>query len=408
MDQKNNHIIFKLKSFPQISETFVVANIVEAIKKGYSVTIITDKINPIAKSSQEYLFKKYQLLEKTIAFKSPTGSNRKAKALQILLRPKKLYYFLKLWQLRKKKSLDYIFLIQFYWNYRNAKIIHVHFATAINPLFDLKKIGLLKSKIIVTFHGYDAHFLPEGNSLKRLLENFNTYVSRITVNSTYLKEKLVAKGFNKNVIEIIPIGFDETVFQLKKSKNFNNVPFKIISVGRLVTLKGHDFGIKAIFQLKEMGFDISYTIVGTGAEYDNLLGLIKRLNLENQVFLLGSKSQLEIKELLENHHLFLMTSTKDESGRSEAFGVVSLEAQAMGLPIVGFNAGGFPDTVLDGETGFLVEDKNIKELSNKIATLINDEKLLKQMSTACIAHVNNKFNTKHTTGKYLDLYEQLY
>ena len=352
MNKKGVNIIFKTKSFPNISETFVVANIVDAINKGYAVTIITDKLQTLEKTSQLELFKKYGLLEKTVSFKTPTSSNRKVKALQLLLHPQKLYYFLKLVQLRKKKSFDAIFRIHFYWKFRNTKIVHVHFATALAPLLELKKIGLLKSKIIVTFHGYDAHFLPDRNKLELLIKDYHKYVAQITVNSAYLKDKLITKGFRESLIKIIPIGYSRELFKINKHKKRISTPFKIISVGRLVTLKGHYFGIKAISKLLKKEIDVSYTIVGEGPEFENLNKLILDLGLSKNIFLTGKKNQQEIKELFENSKLFLMTSTIDEHGRREAFGVVSLEAQAMGLPIVGFDSGGFPDTIIDGKTGF--------------------------------------------------------
>jgi len=398
-------IIFKTNSFPNISETFIVSNIIETIKKGYSVTIITDKINSISKTSQKNLIDDFELIKRTqVNFSPKERPIRYLKAMYLLLHPLKLYFFFKFWQLRKKKSLSYIFIIQFYWKFRKAKLFHVHFATAINPLFDLKQIGLLKSNIIVTFHGYDAHFLPKGTNLEMLLNNFKEYVSNITVNSTYLKNKLIAKGFLKETISIVPIGYDETIFKPTKEKLSQNLPFKLISIGRLVTIKGHQFGVKAVKQLKDNGIQVKYTIVGEGVEYKQLVKLIKKLKLEDAVNLVGAKSQLEIKKLLEEHHLFLMTSTKDEFNRQEAFGVVSLEAQAMGLPIVGFNSGGFPETIIEGKTGITVKDKDVDSFTNAIEKLILNKEKLIFMSRAAKTHVKKNFNIALTTKKYLDLY----
>ena len=100
-----------------------------------------------------------------------------------------------------------------------------------------------------------------------------------------------------------------------------------------------------------------------------------------------------------------MPSTKDNSGRSEAFGVVSLEAQAMGLPIIGFDAGGFPDTIIDGITGFLVEDKNIEKMASTIEKLILDQNLLAEMSKQAINNTITNFNVHKTTGQYFKLYD---
>ena len=108
--------------------------------------------------------------------------------------------------------------------------------------------------------------------------------------------------------------------------------------------------------------------------------------------------------LLGENNLFLMTSTIDKYGRREAFGAVSLEAQAMDLPVIGFKSGGFPETVIDGNTAILVEDKNINSMAEAVESLINDKKLMNSMSKGARTHVLESFSFEKTTKRYLDLY----
>jgi colanic acid/amylovoran biosynthesis glycosyltransferase len=156
--------------------------------------------------------------------------------------------------------------------------------------------------------------------------------------------------------------------------------------------------------LKDKGYDVQYNLVGSGAELEKLQDLIVQLQLEDTVFLLGTKDQSEIKSLLESHHLFLMTSTSDEKGRREAFGVVSLEAQSMGLPVIGFKSGGFPETISEGKTGYTVEDRNVEAMSLAIETVINDSLLFESMSMEAVKHVSANFSKENTTDKYIQLY----
>ena len=161
-------------------------------------------------SSQPILINQYNLIDRVVSPSPPKGKlNRYIKSIQLLFNPLRLYFFIKYWILKKKKSLDYIFILQFYFKFRKIDIFHVHFATAINPLFELKKIGLIKSKIVITFHGYDEHGLPEGRRLNEIISKFDNNVDQITVNSKYLKDKLLLRGFNKKIIKLIPIGYDE-------------------------------------------------------------------------------------------------------------------------------------------------------------------------------------------------------
>ena len=401
----NKLIVFKTNAFPTFSETFIVSNITAAIDAGFKVKIIVDAINPKTNTSQPNILEQYGLMDKTVKFKQPTQKiKRKIKALYFLLNPLLLYYFIKYWKFKGKKSLDYLFILQFYWKYRNTKTFHVHFATAINPLFELKEIGFLKSKMVVTFHGYDEHGLPKGEQLKNIIHNFNKYVSHITANTQYLKNKLIIKGFSANDIIVITIGIDTNFFENDTDEIIENKPFKIITVGRFVEIKAQAYGIKAVKLLINKGYKISYSLVGYGGELKNLQQLVKELNLEDSVTFYGSRNQDEIKALLKEQNLFLMTSSSDKSGRCETFGVVSLEAQAMGLPVVGFQSGGFPETLIEGKTGITVEDKNYDEMANAIELLLNDHEKRNRMSVAAKKHINDNFDSSIVTCKYLELY----
>jgi colanic acid/amylovoran biosynthesis glycosyltransferase len=402
----NNLIIFKTNSFPTISETFIVSNIIEAVKNGYEVKIIVDTVNPKTNTSQPDLLAQYGLLDKVSKLEQPKGGiKRIIKAFQYLLNPFLFYYFLRYYILKKKFSLSYAFILKFYKDFRETKTFHVHFASAIHPLFELKEIGFLKSKVVLTFHGYDEHSLPKGELLKNLTHNFNKYVCHITANTEYLKNKLVTKGFDSNKIKIIPIGIDTDFFENKTIETYKNQPFKIITVGRFVAIKGQSFGIKSVKLLKDKGCKIAYTLVGYGKELNSLQKLVKELNLEDTVTFCGAKNQEEIKALLKKSQLFLMTSTSDITERCEAFGVVSLEAQAMGVPIIGFKSGGFPETIIEGETGITVEDKNYTEMANTIELLINDHEKRNRMSVAAKRHIKDNFDSSKVTSKYIELYD---
>lgn len=401
----SRYVVFKTNSFPTFSETFIVSNIIEAINAGFEIKIIVDSINEKTNTSQPNLLEQYGLLDKVLKFDQPKGNlNRKVKAIYLLLNPLMLYFFIKYILYKGKKSFDYAFILNFYWKYRKAVAYHVHFATAIHPLFDLKEIGFFKSKIIVTFHGYDEHGLPKGLPLKNIIHNFNKYVSHITTNTLYLKDKLVNKGFPADKIKIIPIGINTGFFQNDADEFMDDEFFKLITVGRFVEIKGQAYGVMAVKLLKDKGYKITYTLVGYGDEYNNLQELVCKLNLKDEVVFCGSKDQNEIKALLKEQHLFLMTSTSDKVNRCETFGVVSLEAQAMGVPVVGFKSGGFPETLIEGKTGITVEDKNINKMVEAIELLINDNKMRNRISIAAKRHIKDNFDSSKVTIKYIELY----
>jgi colanic acid/amylovoran biosynthesis glycosyltransferase len=398
-------IVFKVKSFPTVSETFVVNNVVEAIKCGFDVSVITDKKNTAAKSSQENLLKDFVVLDKTFVFTQPKlRYKRYIKAFLLLLNPVLFYFFIKYVRFKKKRDLTLLFCLAFYYPHRKATAFHVHFGNTVEPLFELKKIGFIKSKIIVTFHGYDAHDLPKGPKLNKINKDFKKYVADITVNSAYLKNKLMNKSFSHQRISIVPIGIDSNFFTRKNSLTSEDGYFRLLSVGRLVSFKGHHFGVRVIKLLLDRGHNVKYSIIGEGPELPQLKILINKLKLNDSINLYGKKNQSEIKDFLNLSNVFLMTSTVDATGRREDFGVVSLEAQAMELPVVGFNSGGFPETIIDGKTGFLVQDQDVEGMVAAVEKLIHDRSLLQQMGKNAREHVLQNFSFEKTTKKYLELY----
>lgn len=402
---RQKKILYIIPSFPEVSETFIISNIVSTIKNNFNVALVCKKFNGISKSSQKEILINNKILDRVTVYNIIFPKyKRYIKAFKVLMHPTDLYFFLKFAKSKGKIVLEYLFILQFYRQYRNVDSIHIHFAKDLEPILTLKKIGFLKAKIIVTYHGYDAFILPIGDRLKKLNEDYLKCISSVTVNSHYLKQQLINSGFVFKDIYTIPVGVDTKVFA-GQSKQFLGEKWNLISVGRLIQLKGHEFGIRVVKLLMERGYDIDYKIVGSGSEEDKLRELVLELSLEENVFFLGSKTQLELKELYGESDLFLMTSTYDNvTYRREALGVVNLEAQAMGLPIVGFDSGGFKETIQSGVTGVLVEDRDVIGMSNAIIDLLKDEKKYKEFSKNALSLARNEFSMEKIGMDYISLY----
>jgi colanic acid/amylovoran biosynthesis glycosyltransferase len=394
--------------FPSVSETFVVSNIIGAIDKGYSVKILADSIQFPDLSSQSNLINKYNLLDATVSYKAPKGKARRyLLGLFYMLNPILLYYFIAYCRFQRKITWEYIFILKFYSSYRRVHAFHVHFATALDPLPALKEIKFITAKIVVTFHGYDAFYFPVGIRGEFILKYLEKHVAAVTTNSNYLKTILLKHGFNSQKISIVPIGIDTLFFKrIERDLTINTKrSVKIITVGRLIDLKGQRYGIEAIRELKTKGFSVNYTIVGDGDTKTILEKMIKDYKLESNVRLVGSKSQEEIRDLLSEADIFLITSVKDKTNRREAFGVVSLEAQAMNLPVVGFDSGGISETVENNISGFLVEEANITKLTLALQKLIENPELRHTMGLAARKFICENFKTEDTLKKYFDLYK---
>lgn len=401
---KKKTIVYKIRVFPTISETFIILNIVEAIKAGFDVQIIPDIIQKDFLGSQPHLLEKYDLKNKLYCYSSPKNKILRIKgALSYLLNVRLCYYFIKYCIFKKRISLEYIYTLNFYERFKKDAIFHVHFANREKPLFDLKKIGFLKSKIIITAHGFDIHNITQDEA-----SDINKLVSNVTVNTRYLKCQSIDNGIDTDLIEVVPVGIDTSLFKFKYiktlNKNYKNIDLVIFSVGRLIPLKGHIYGIMAVESLVNKGYNLKYKIVGHGEEREALLNYVKEAGLQETILIDDFLGQTELHNEFKKADIFLFPSTSDKTGRREAFGLVSLEAQAMGLPVIGFRSGGFPETIVEGQTGFAVEDKNVEALADRIEAFILNRELLIKMSKNGPKHINEKFSIESTTGQYLKLY----
>jgi colanic acid/amylovoran biosynthesis glycosyltransferase len=135
--------------------------------------------------------------------------------------------------------------------------------------------------------------------------------------------------------------------------------------------------------------------------------LIKQLKLEDKVIMTGAMDQQFIRDTLQQADIFLMTSTHDEEGRRETQGVVTGEAQACGLPVVAFNGGGIPYTMIDGKTGFLSEEKDYISMADHVEKLILDPVLRKKMSANARQFVVEHYSLESSAAKMQKIYQKL-
>ncbi len=377
---------------------------VTAIKAGHEIAVIADFFEENKKGSHESQDIAYDLKSNVYVQNAPRRFwPRLLQAIFYLLNPVLFYFYLKYCIIKGRVSLHYLFVIQFYAQFRKHTVFHVHFSNREQPLFDLKKIGFIKSKYIISFHGFDAYKIPYEAETSVHRNDINTLVSVCTVNSQFLKNQLIERGIDGHRIVVIPPGINTHLFSSSEPKQTDET-LQLLSVGRLIELKGHHFAIEAIKLLVANGKKVHYTIIGEGPRASALKNQIQAAHLQQEIRVLPFASQEEIKLRYMQSHVMLFPSTEGTNSRREAFGVVSLEAQAMGLPVIGFDSGGFPETMIPDRTGFLVADQNIKAMAIAIERFIDDKTLLSKMSKEAQKHVTVNFSDEKTVKKYLPLY----
>src|SRR5690606_27570050 len=204
-----------------------------------------------------------------------------------------------------KFNLATIYSFQFYKQFKDYDIIHIQYGTNKYPVDIFKKIGLLSSKLIVSFHGHDAFFpingfIPNNGYYNNLFK----YGDLIVANTPYLADEIKNLGCPLEKIKVIPVGIDTEFFYPKDGLKSQNESLRLITVGRLDKVKGHEYAIEIIDKLIKNNIMVTLTIVGEGKEREALEKLIQSKNLQKTITLVGKKSQEEIRDLLWNHDIY--------------------------------------------------------------------------------------------------------
>jgi len=292
----------------------------------------------------------------------------------------------------------------------NPDILHIHMGgdaarfTAIRNKFNIP--------VIATFHGTDATTSDYWKKKSNLIyhrqypgkrQNIIKDIDHFIAVSEYVKKAMIKQGYPEQKITVNYMGIDIDFFsksniQVKREKI-------VVFVGRLVKIKGCEYLIQAMSHVKKVVPDSKLVIIGDGQEASSLKELSNKNNV-NAEFLGVQKKEI-IKEYLQKASVFCCPSITMDSGGAEGLGIVFLEAQAMGVPVVSFLSGGIPEAVLNNKTGFLYSEKDIIGLSTGIITLLTNNILWKEFSINCKKHINLNFDIKKQTLLLEDIYKQL-
>jgi colanic acid/amylovoran biosynthesis glycosyltransferase len=407
-------IAILLNIFPRTSETFIVNQIVGLIERGHTVDIFAhhrsdEPVHPVVK--------KYQLIDRTQYLTIPT--NRKERLLaaaKIILkwgwrRPLRLLRSMNVFRYgRAAINLQLLcgqaFFMETWVNTPVYDVIHCHYGP--EGIFGqhLREIGAVKGALLTTFHGYDiASYVAQHGT--GVYDDLFRKGEAFTCSSNFIRGKLIAAGCDPAKISPFKLGTDLTKFDFVERRVDSDGDIRLITVGRLVEKKGLEYSIKAVANLVRQFPKLEYTIVGDGYLRQDLSFLIERLNLQKNVTLVGWKTQEEVRRLFAKSHIFVLASVLSSDGDFEGQGMVLQEAQAMGLPVVCTNHNGFSESILDGQSGFLVPERDADALSAKLAELIGQPDLWLEIGKKGRAFVEAKFDLSKRNDALVELYRRV-
>lgn len=285
---------------------------------------------------------------------------------------------------------------------RDYDLIYVHTITfPIPPIWIVNHIKNLS--LVFNLHGADLIGDSKLVHILRKLGHDLIMQSKLVVSpSSYFASefKIRYPAYPRDKIIVSPSGgVDTAVFKPKRNICLDS-DFVVGFVSRIDEGKGWDIYIRAMHLLHQHNYKVKGIIAGRGAQLEEMYALLRELNMESIVHYIGPIPHEKLPDVYSQFNLFCNASYR----AAESLGLVTIEAMACGIPVVGSNMAGTAECIISGYNGFLFAPGSVYDLYAKIEDylkLSNDTK--KQLAENAVMFAR-KFETNIIMSK---LYQQL-
>ena len=273
---------------------------------------------------------------------------------------------------------------------------------------------LLRRNVVLYVHGEELTIEHRPATIAQALRGMHLRLAHAIVTVSRFGRRALIERYNVSTrkIELISNGIDLERFQPRPADPMLRARYGLtgkrilLTVGRLSERKGMDRVIEALPAILSRHPDLHYLIVGEGEYRQQLDRLIAARRLSEHVTFAGRLAD----ETLNDHYaiadVFVMPHRKLASGDTEGFGVVFLEANACGVPVVAGTAGGAADAVQDGVNGLTVNGEDVSAIAQAIIRVLEDPALRRRLRAGGLARAR-KADCRRKAAEFLDLCRRL-
>lgn len=411
-------IAFLVDWFPNLSETFILNQITGLLDRGNQVDVYAS--GPSNQPVQHADVETYDLLRHTFyhgdsaEFMPLNKLARAWKAVGLAAeflpkKPAPVLNSLNIFKFGKRAaSLSLFYKTVIFLTQRSDEydIVHCHFGPNGNLAALLKEVGAIKGKLVTTFHGYDiAKYTAQ--------RDCDVYDHLFRVGDLFLpvsdrwKNELIRWGCPRQKIVVHRMGVDTSKFQFVPRHFQADGKIRLLTIARLVEKKGVKYGMEAVAETLKQYPNLEYKIAGDGPLFEELETLKASLNAGNNIQLLGWKSHQEILALMQEADILIAPSVTAENGDQEGIPVVLMEALARGVPILSTQHSGIPELVQDRKSGFLVPERNVAALAERLAYLIQHPEIWSKMGQFGRARIEKSYDQSKLNDNLVRMYEAL-
>ncbi|MCA9197633.1 MAG: glycosyltransferase family 4 protein [Planctomycetales bacterium] len=330
-------LLYVVNQFPKISETFILEEVVELLRRHVEVQICS--LNEPTETVKHAAFDEWDLSERTF-YDSSTWT-----------------------QLLQRFQPD---------------IVHAHFATKPTEVA-LQLTAGTDVPVTFTAHGYDIYRKPPADLSGRAA----TAAAIVTVSDANADHLVQQFRVDRRKLQIVPCGINTELFCPGERRPA--VP-TIVCVARMSPVKNLSLLLTACEKLMRRRVDFQCVIVGDGRCRQDLELQRHALCLENNVTFAGTLTQHQVVQQWKRATVGVLSST------SEGMPVSLMEAAACGVPVVATDVGGVAELVRHGETGFVVPSENADSLADRLQQVLQDQALRQQFAAAARHQAVQRFS----------------
>jgi glycosyltransferase involved in cell wall biosynthesis len=292
---------------------------------------------------------------------------------------------------------------------RRFDLVHAHFG--LGAVYALPFARRHRLPLVVTFHGYDVPLL---SSPRRWLPQHLRYAIRGPqvlremalglCASTELYDLLRALEVPAARLRVHRLGIDLARFVPGERRPDR---FEVVMIGRFVEKKGFEYGLRAFAAAARSVPEMQLTVAGDGPMGPQLRAIAQEEGVADRVDFTGPVPPERVASLLATAHALLAPSVVDRHGNRESGLIVVKEASASGAVPIGSRHGGIPEIIDDDVTGYLVAERDIESLGERLRRLARDATLRDTMALAGRAKMEREYDNRARVAELETIYDEV-
>jgi len=246
---------------------------------------------------------------------------------------------------------------------------------------------MLKVPYIVYAHGEEITQTDNSRYAYRIRDQIYRNADIVIAANEFARQNLIRIGIKDTSIQKLTPGVDSERFapQPPREDLMRDLQLSgktvILSVGRLVPHKGHSVILSALARLSGSTINYHYLIVGEGPNKASLMSLVADLQLSDKVTFVGKIPESDLADFYRLSDLFVLAN-REVKGEMEGFGMVFLEANAAGKPVLGGRTGGTGEAIVENSTGILVNPEDVDGVAQSLELLLSNVELRGRLGKA--------------------------